>query len=238
MTRAAVELSVVVPAFNEESRLQIALGEVESHLAAAGRRFELILSDDGSTDGSLQVMREAARVHHYIRVVSVRPNQGKGRAVARGVAHSSGELVLVSDTDFSTPISELPKLEAAIRGGGDVAIGSRGKRASQVELAQPPHRMLMGKTFNLVVQALLLPGLWDTQCGFKLFRGPVARELFGSLRTAGFAFDVEVLYRARRAGYRVEEVPVRWINSPSTRVAAVRHSSQMLRDVFRMRLGL
>jgi dolichyl-phosphate beta-glucosyltransferase len=143
---------------------------------------------------------------------------------------------LISDADFSAPIEEMPKLEAAVAAGADVAIGSRAKRGAR-EVDQPLHRRLMGKSFNLLVQGLLLPGIWDTQCGFKLFRGDVARELFGRLRTDGFAYDVEILVLARRSGYRISEVPVRWINSSTSRVQTFRHSREMLSDVLQMRLG-
>jgi len=130
----------------------------------------------------------------------------------------------------------MPKLEAAIAAGADVAIGSRAKRGAR-EVDQPLHRRLMGKSFNLLVQGLLLPGIWDTQCGFKLFKGDVARDLFGRLRTEGFAYDVEILVLARRSGYQISEVPVRWINSSTSRVETVRHSRQMLTDVLHIRLG-
>ncbi len=231
-----MDLSVVVPCFNEEDRLPIALAAVEPYLADIGCSFELILVDDGSTDRTLALMREAERRIEYLRVVCLTPNRGKGRAVAEGVAVSAGDSVLVSDTDFSAPIAELPKLQAALAEGAGVAIGSRAKRGAR-EVDQPLHRRMMGKVFNLMVQATLLPGLWDTQCGFKLFRGDVARELFRVLRTDGFAFDVEVLWWARRRGYEVREIPVRWVNSDSTRVAPIRHSAQMFRDVLRLRFG-
>jgi dolichyl-phosphate beta-glucosyltransferase len=147
---------------------------------------------------------------------------------------SCGRLVLVSDVDFSAPIQELAKLEDAIDRGADVAIGSRAKRGAR-EVDQPLHRRIMGKSFNLIVQSLLLPGIWDTQCGFKLLRGEVARELASSLRIEGFAYDVELLYLANLAGYQVFEIPVRWINSDTTRVSALRDSSRMLRDVMSLR---
>ncbi len=231
-----MDLSVVVPCYNEEERLPAALGIIELYLEQNSHSFELILSNDGSTDGTLSVMRITERRHPYVRVVNITPNQGKGRALAEGVKLSSGDLVLISDADFSTPIAELPKLKQAIAEGADVAIGSRAKKGAR-EVDQPFHRVFMGKTFNLIVQALLLPGIWDTQCGFKLFKGEVARDLFGRLTTDGFAFDVEVLWRARRAGCQVREIPVRWINSDTTRVAPIRHSAQMLKDVVRLRLG-
>jgi dolichyl-phosphate beta-glucosyltransferase len=161
-------------------------------------------------------------------------NRGKGRALAEGVKVSRGALVLLSDADFSTPIDELPKLEEAIAGGADIAFGSRAAPGAR-EVDQPVHRRAMGKAFNRMVQVLLLPGVWDTQCGFKLFRGEVARGLFAELETDGFAFDVEILHRARRAGYPIREVPVRWINSGASKVAPVQASAEMLRDLLRIR---
>jgi dolichyl-phosphate beta-glucosyltransferase len=231
-----VDLSVVVPCFDEESRLPSSLVTALAYLEATGREYELILVDDGSRDCTAQLIREAERANPPVRGVFLPENRGKGRAVAGGVRETRGELVLISDADFSAPIAELPKLEGAIRAGAGVAIGSRAKRGAR-EVDQPLHRRAMGKGFNLLVQALLLPGLWDTQCGFKLFRGQVARDLFGRLSTDGFAFDVEVLYLARRSGWEVTEVPVRWMNSATTRVQAVRHSREMLMDVLRLRLG-
>lgn len=228
-----MELSVVVPCFDEERRLQATLAVAERFLETNGRSFELILVDDGSRDRTPDLMREAEQSHGYVRSIRL-PHRGKGSAVAEGVRSSLGELVLISDVDFSAPIDELPKLERAIAEGADVAIGSRAARGAR-EVDQPFHRRLMGKTFNLMVQSLLLPGIWDTQCGFKLLRGEVARELFASLRTEGFAYDVELLYMARRGGYRVCEVPVRWINSDTTRVSAVRDPARMLRDVLSIR---
>jgi dolichyl-phosphate beta-glucosyltransferase len=233
---ARVELSVVVPCLNEESRLPPSLAAACSFLAASGRSYEIVLVDDGSHDGTPDIIRDAERANRAVRGVLLPANRGKGRAVAEGVAVTRGRLVLVSDADFSAPIEELPNLEAAIVAGADIALGSRAKRGAR-EVDQPLHRRAMGKGFNLLVQALLLPGLWDTQCGFKLFRGDVARELFGHLRIDGFAFDVEVLYEARRSGLTVSEVPVRWINSATTRVQAVRHSREMLMDLLRIRRG-
>ena len=231
-----LQLSIVVPAYNESERLSLTLAIV-SYLEERGTEFELIFSDDGSTDDTRALMDAAAARDPRIRVVGTSQNRGKGRAIAEGVLASRGDLVLISDTDFSTPITELPKLEDAIRAGADVAIGSRAKRGSQVEVSQPFHRVLMGKTFNLIVQAVILPGLWDTQCGFKLIRGDVAREIFSTLRTAGFAYDVEVIRRARRQGRVIAEIPVRWINSEPTKVLAIRHSARMFIDVFKIRFG-
>ena len=225
-----------MPCFNEAVRLPGSLEQAEAYLDTQGPTFELLLVDDGSSDGTPELIRGAASANEHVQAVVLPANRGKGRAVAEGVARSRGGLVLISDADFSAPIEEMPKLEAAITAGADVAIGSRAKRGAR-EVDQPLHRRLMGKSFNLLVQGLLLPGIWDTQCGFKLFRGDVARELFGRLRTDGFAYDVEILVLARRSGYRIGEVPVRWINSSTSRVQTVRHSREMLSDVLQIRLG-
>jgi len=231
------ELSVVVPAYNENLRLPQTLSVVKPYLNALGRPWELIIVNDGSTDSTLAVIRaEESLDPAHVRAVDLQPNGGKGPAVAAGVAVSRGKLVLISDADFSTPIDEWPKLLREIEAGYDVAIGSRAKRGAQVELSQPFHRVLMGKIFNLIVQVTVLPGFWDTQCGFKLWKGEVARETFASMKLRGnVAFDVEVLYRARKRGYRIAEVPVRWFDSIPSRISPMRHSVEALVDIARIR---
>ena len=231
-------LSIVIPAYNEEARLPETLRRIERYLAGRDLGYELILVDDGSHDQTLEVMKAAATGDHCVKIVALPRNRGKGRALAGGIAVSSAGLVLVSDADLSTPIDELTKLESMLEAGADIAIASRAKRGARIEISQPPHRVLMGKVFNLIVQALLLPGIWDTQCGFKLFKGDLGRELFSALKTDGFSYDVEILYRARRKRLTIAEVPVRWQHSAPTRVATFRSSLDMLKDVIRIRLGL
>jgi dolichyl-phosphate beta-glucosyltransferase len=230
-----MDLSIVIPCFNEERRLAPTLGLIRAYAASHDTAGELILVDDGSRDGTLSLMRAQAARHPGIRVVAITPNRGKGRAVAEGVRVARGDQILMTDADLSTPIEELPKLQAALARGADVAIGSRAAPGAR-EIDQPLHRQLMGKTFNRLVQTLLLPGFRDTQCGFKLFRGEVAHRLFADLVTDGFAYDVEVLVRALDAGWSVEEVPVRWFNAGASTVAPVRASAAMLRDLVRLRL--
>lgn len=234
-TRGCPELSLVVPCFNEQERLPGVLPQVIRYLEQRGIDFELLLVDDGSSDGTGRLIESLQDRDPRIRALRLLSHRGKGRAVAEGVRASGGRLVLVSDADFSASIEELPKLERALAEGADVAFGSRAAPGAR-EVDQPLYRRLMGKAFNRLVQALLLPGVRDTQCGFKLFRGEVARELFGSLETDGFAYDVEVLLRARQAGHHLSEVPVRWLNSDSTRVDPWRHPTEMLRDLLRLRL--
>jgi dolichyl-phosphate beta-glucosyltransferase len=231
------ELSVVVPAYNESERLPGTLSVIKPYLNSLGSSWELIIVNDGSSDTTGEVIRaEQALEPGKVLAVDLHPNGGKGRAVAAGVAASRGPLVLISDADFSTPIDELPKLEQAIEAGYDIAIGSRAKRGAQVEISQPFHRVLMGKIFNLIVQVAVLPGFWDTQCGFKLWKGGVAREIFKAMKLHGnVAFDVEVLYRARKRGYRIAEVPVRWFDSIPSRISPLRHSAEALVDIARIR---
>ena len=231
------QLSVVVPAYNESGRLPRTLSIIKPYLNANGLPWELILVNDGSTDSTLEVIRaEESLDPSHVRGVDLQPNGGKGPAVAAGVAVSRGKLVLISDADFSTPIDEWPKLLREIEAGYDVAIGSRAKRGAQVELSQPFHRVLMGKIFNLIVQVTVLPGFWDTQCGFKLWKGPVARDVFAAMKLGGnVAFDVEVLYRARKRGYRIAEVPVRWYDSIPSRISPLRHSAEALVDIAKIR---
>ncbi|TMC85990.1 MAG: glycosyltransferase family 2 protein [Chloroflexi bacterium] len=233
MARAV--LSVVVPCYNEEQRLPRTIEQIERYLDGKHVAYELILVDDGSADATRTVMDAAVDRHEGVRVEALPRNRGKGRALALGVQAAKGDEILLSDADLSTPIEELDKLEAALSAGAGVAIGSRALRDSRVEISQPFYRVLMGKGFNLIVQAVLLPGIWDTQCGFKLFRAEVAHSVFADLITDGFGFDPEVLYRARKQGVRIVEVPVVWRNSAPTKVSAVRSSLDMLKHVIRLR---
>ena len=228
-------LSVVVPCFNEEQRLPRTIEQIERYLDGKHLDHELILVDDGSADGTRQVMDAAALRHSSVRVEALPHNRGKGRALAVGVEAAKGDEILLTDADLSTPIEELDKLQSALDGGAGVAIGSRALRASRVEVSQPVYRVLMGKAFNLIVQAVLLPGIWDTQCGFKLFRADVAKKVFAGLSTDGFGYDPEVLYRARKQGVKIAEVPIVWRNSAETKVSPLRSSLDMFRHVIRVR---
>jgi dolichyl-phosphate beta-glucosyltransferase len=232
---ASPELSIVIPCFNEEQRLPRTIELIEQYLARVGTPYELILVDDGSIDGTRQIMDAAAERNRSVRLEALPQNRGKGRALAEGVAVARGAEVLVTDADLSTPIEEIDKLRAELRNGAGVAIASRALRGSRVEVSQPAYRVLMGKAFNLLVQAVLLPGIWDTQCGFKLFRADVAHDVFAGLTTDGFGYDPEVLYRAKKRGVRIAEVPVVWRNSAPTKVSPIKSSIDMFKHVVRVR---
>jgi dolichyl-phosphate beta-glucosyltransferase len=229
-------LSIVVPCYNEEQRLPRTIEHVERYLDDKNLDYELILVDDGSTDGTRLIMDAAAERNQFVRLEALPQNRGKGRALAEGVASARGSEILVTDADLSTPIEELEKLQAQLDQGAGVAIASRALRASRVEVSQPIYRVLMGKVFNLLVQAVLLPGIWDTQCGFKLFRADVAHDAFGRLTTDGFGYDPEVLYRAKQLGVKIAEVPVVWRNSAPTKVSPIKSSIDMFKHVVRVRL--
>jgi dolichyl-phosphate beta-glucosyltransferase len=223
-------LSVVIPAFNEERRLPPTLELIGAHLERHRHWLpaEILLVDDGSTDGTPRVARSVA-LPAGVRLELLRHphNLGKGAAVRTGFSRAVGAAVLLTDADLAAPIGELETLAAAA-GGRTVVIGSRAVDRSLIETRQPLYRDIMGRTFNLAVRVLALPGVADTQCGFKLFPGPLARDLAVVQRIAGFAYDVELLLLARHWGYRVREVAVRWRHVEASRVQAMRHSRQML----------
>ncbi|MFZ0995183.1 MAG: dolichyl-phosphate beta-glucosyltransferase [Candidatus Dormiibacterota bacterium] len=238
MRDVPVEVSLVVPAFNEESRLPPSLALIRGALDEAERSYEVIVVDDGSRDGTSDLVEAARPSWPQLQLIVFERNQGKGAAVRAGMLAASGRLRIFSDADLSTPLSEMRKLEAAISAGAGIAIGSRALPGSQVELHQPRHRELMGKTYNQLLRRLLLPGVRDTQCGFKMFTAAAAVNCFAPLETTGFGFDAEVLLRARRSGIVVAEIPVVWRNSIGTRVSSVRDGGQMLADVVRLRRRL
>ena len=239
-TGSDLQLSVVIPAFNEERRLGATLDRVIAWLAAQPLSWEILVVDDGSADGTAALGERMAASEPRLRVVRVGSNRGKGNAVRAGFLDARGELVLFSDADLSTPIEEVERLRARLESGNDgrpadIAIGSRSLPESDVRVRQNIVRQTMGKTFNLIVRLATGLAFHDTQCGFKLFRREAAMPVFHAQRLDGFAFDVEILFLAKRFGLRIAEVPVAWINSPDSRVRVVRDSLRMLRDVLKIR---
>lgn len=226
------DLSVVIPAFNEEDRLPVYLDAVHEYLRRDGRSFEVIVVDDGSSDETARRVRDRAAELTGLRLIRHAANAGKGAAVRTGMRHGRGRMRLFTDADGATPISELADLERAIESGHDVAVGSREVRGKRVRSS--PLRRFMGRWFNRVVRAGAVKGVRDTQCGFKLF-APAALELFELQREDGFVFDVELLYLAQRKGLKVAEVPVNWNDQPGSKVRLLRDGYRMIRGVARIR---
>lgn len=229
------QLSVVVPAFNEATRLGPTLERLGAFASDLPGGAEIVVVDDGSTDGTAEIAaRFQALGSSWLRWIPLPANRGKGAALRAGVLASRGTEVLLCDADLSTPIEEYARLRPHLADAA-LVLGSRGVDESRIERRQPLYREYMGRTFNLVVRAVAVAGIRDTQCGFKLLRGDVARALFADLRVDRFAYDVELIWLARRRGYSVSEVGVTWIDSPASSVRALRDSTRMLADILRIR---
>ncbi len=230
-------LTVVVPAYNEEKRIGPTLHSITEYLAVQPYNWELVVVDDGSRDNTVQVVNKAIAGLPNARLIAYTPNRGKGAAVRTGVVDSLGETVLFTDADLSTPIAELEPALRRLNEGADLVIGSRGLTESLVLKRQPLYRQKAARIFNKIIAVWLrLDEYADTQCGFKLFKGPVARFLFGQQVIDGFMFDVETLFLARKFRLKVTELPVRWINSPDSRLRIVRDTARMFRDLARIRI--
>ncbi len=228
-------ISIVIAAFNEEKRIGASLHKIADHFNRPDEEYEVIVVDDGSTDRTGEVVKGFDHIFPRLELVRYEVNMGKGYALRRGVCASKGDVVLVTDADLSTPIEELDKLLPLIRNKDcEVAIGSRALALSEILKKQPFWRRAMGKIFNRIVKLLVIEDFDDTQCGFKLFSGNVARSLFGDAIINRFAYDVEILALAKKRGCGIMEIPIKWINSPESRVNPVVDSMQMLKDLVRI----
>ncbi|MBN2266352.1 MAG: glycosyltransferase family 2 protein [Candidatus Aminicenantes bacterium] len=230
-----MSLSVVIPTYNKAARLLAGLEAVRAYLEGKPYAAEIVVVDDGSTDGTAEAARAALAGGGPSRVIRREKNLGKGASVREGVLAASGEIILFCDDDMSTPIEELDKALAALEAGADVVVGSRALPDSEIRVRQRRPREWLGKAFNLLVRLFLLEGYRDTQCGFKAFRREAARDIFPRLRTPGFGFDVEVLVLCRELGYRVAEIPVVWCDARPSRVRIFKGSWGMLKDLWRIK---
>jgi dolichyl-phosphate beta-glucosyltransferase len=226
------DVSLVIPVYNEETRLPRALNSLLDFLGTQGFSWEILIVDDGSIDRTAEIAKEVAEKTgqlHYLHT----PHRGKGHAVRTGMLAAGGTFRFYSDADLSVPIDDLSRFLPALE-QADVAIGSR-EAAGAVRFNEPRYRHAIGRVYNLLVRILLTPGLQDTQCGFKGFRGDVARELFSRQAMEDWGFDVEILYLAQRLGYRIAEVPVHWTYGRHSRIRVLRDIWRMFRDVWRVR---
>lgn len=231
----SVEISVVVPAYRESLRIAGTAAEVVSYFEEYGAACEVIVADDGSDDATAEEVERASAGDSRISLVRLPVHKGKGAAVRAGVLASRGSVVLLVDADLAIPLSEYPAFAEALRSGADIAVASKelGRRAGLV--SQPLKRVLMGRVFNAVVRLLLLPGVLDTQAGFKLIGGDAARLLAGKCEVDGFAYDVEMLALARLEGLRCVELPVHCRLTGRTSVRVISDSVEMLKSIFAVR---
>jgi dolichyl-phosphate beta-glucosyltransferase len=234
------ELSIVIPVYNEEARLGKTLEGAFRYLKKERISSEVVVVDDGSKDKTLQVaekFKKLGTTRQSLRILKHKINRGKGAAVQTGALAAKGQFVLYMDADNSTPLSEFEKFRPAITQGVEVLVGSRAVDRSQVKVHQPFYRELMGRVFNLFVQTLAIPGLWDTQCGFKAFSRKAAREIFPLQTIERFGFDVELLYLAKKKGFKISEISVQWFDSPYSKVDVFQDSFTMLTDLIVIRLN-
>jgi dolichyl-phosphate beta-glucosyltransferase len=229
-------LSIVVPAYDEEKRLGASLKRMLAYFDTMRYPFEILVVDDGSKDDTARLVETIAACRPQVRLLSYAANRGKGYAVRYGVLQARGERILFCDADLATPIEEVEKLLAKLDEGYDIAIGSRATKGSQLLKRQSKVREYGGRFFNLLVQTIAVPGIHDTQCGFKLFTQSTAQSIFRRCQVDHFAFDVEVLYLALRFGMRIAEVPVRWAHQEGSKVRFFRDAIRMIKTLVRIRM--
>jgi len=230
-----IYLSVIIPAYNEELRIKGTLDIVIEYFKNKNYETEIFIVDDGSKDKTVEIIQEYSKKNPMVSLLQNPGNQGKGAAVKRGMMNAQGKYLLFSDADLSAPISDTDRLIPYLEQGYDIAIGSRNIKDENVKVVAVPKRMVMGRVFHLIVQSLILPGYKDTQCGFKLFKNDVAKHLFSLQKIDRFSFDVEILYLAKRHGYKVKEVAVNWTHVDNSRVSLLRDPLNMFKDILQIK---
>ena len=211
-------LSIIIPAYNEAERIPKTLLDMDKRLANAPYSYEIFVVNDGSTDNTASIVKNMAKVVRNLKLIDLKENSGKGGTVRQGMLLSAGTIRIFTDADNSTSIDQFEKMMPFFKEGYEVVIGSRAIRGAKLEPAEPWYRQIAGKFGNLFIQVLVLPGIWDTQCGFKAFTEEAAKKIFTASRISGWGFDVEILSLAKRMGYKTREVPVHWVNDARSHV--------------------
>lgn len=226
-------LSIILPAHNEEHRLPRCLERIDEFLATQDYAAEVIVVENGSIDQTYEVAQKFAEIHPYIRVIKVE-TRGKGLAVKAGMLEACGEYRFICDVDLSMPIEEVIKFLPPIANGYDLNIGTReGEGAERID--EPEYRHLMGRINNWIIKLAAMRDFEDTQCGFKMFTREAAEDLFSVQRMSGIGFDVELLFVAKKRGYKIREVPITWYFDPDSRMRLVQDSLKMLREIWQIR---
>jgi len=231
-------LSIVIPAYNEEGRIGKTLTKLQEYVADQNRSHEIIVVDDGSQDDTVVLVQKVAAGQNSFRLLKNDHNRGKGYAVRKGVLEARGQYIAFMDADLSTPVEEIERALHWLMNGYDMVIGSRALAESNVLVHQPAYREKGAQVFKHIYRAITgLYGIEDTQCGFKFFTRDVAHDIFSMQLVDGFMFDIEILLIAQKRGYRIKEMPVRWVNDPDSRLRLVRDTARMFRDLVAIRLN-
>lgn len=226
-------LSVIIPAYNEAKRLPTTLIDIDRHLSRADYSYEIIVVDNNSKDATSEVVKSFSHLIKNLRLIKV-SLAGKGGAVKEGMLQAKGVIRLFTDADNSTSIDQFAKMTPCFKEGYFVVIGSRDVEGAKLVPPQPWYRRLSGNVGNIIIQVLLLPGIWDTQCGFKAFTEEAVLKIFPNLKTNRWGFDVEVLTLAKKLGYKIKEIPVVWVNDPFSSVGISAYI-QVLIDVLKIK---
>ena len=231
------KFSLVVPAFNEEKRLPLAIRDIDSFFARFASELEVLIVIEKSSDNTLKIARELTEGKTHFKVVDNQVHRGKGYAVKSGMLKAQGDFVFFMDADLSTPLAEVLTFLSHFQEepSVDIIIGSREHNQSEILKSQNPIRKNMGRIFNKIVQSFAVKGITDTQCGFKAFKQEVVEPIFSRQQLDGFAFDVEILLLAIEYGATIDTLPIKWVNDPDSKVHIIRHSLEMLRDILRIK---
>lgn len=230
--------SIIIPAYNEAERIGASLDRILSYISASRWSAEVIVVNDGSRDATSDVVQEYSRRNPIIRVLENPGNRGKGYSVRNGMLNASGQVLLFTDADLSSPIEEANKLFAVIENGqADVAIGSRYLQSELQTRKQPLHRRMLGRAFNGALRIILGLSYVDTQCGFKAFNRKAVTTIFPNMKIERWGFDPEILFLARRYGLRVAEVPVSWAHDHRSKISPMRDGTRMLGELLRVRMN-
>ena len=228
-----MEISVVIPAFNEEKKLELSLQKIIQYLEKNFENYEILVIDDGSKDNTPEIIQKYKE--KKVRMIQNPKNMGKGFSVKLGMINTKYDPLLFTDADLATPIEETEKFLAAINEGYNVIIASRNLENSKIEVEQPKYRQVLGKGFPFIVKTFLIADFKDTQCGFKMFTKEAAKKIFPRQTIQGWAFDVEIIFIAQELGYKIKELPVTWVDKGDSKLSPIKDSFKMFNEIIKIK---